>query len=220
MKRILGLLLLAAMTITACTDQPVEAEPMPTTTVTETVTAEPGGGLPAEDEVVEAIGDILELSDTSHLSQGAAALDELTSMFVPAEADSARTAEETASCPAVFETQPEIAGYGATEDNETEDQAETTSLAALGFATPDEATELTDQIQGFIESCDAADYEIETLTHHTDEAFEIQLVDSEDATTSVVLVRNLNWVFAAASTPAGDVALALTLVDQLDETLR
>ncbi len=47
-----------------------------------------------------------------------------------------------------------------------------------------------------------------------------RLSQDEEAVTSVVLVRNANWVFVAASTPAADVALALTLVDQLDETLR
>lgn len=222
MKRTPVVLILAVLSLTACTDQPVEAEPGPTATVTETVTADPSAALPSEERVVAAIGDILEHPDPSQLPQGAAALEKLSAVFSPPAADSAADQDGEDTCPAVFETQPEVAGYGMIEPDETEDQDETTSLAALGFATPDEATQLTDEIQGFVETCSQPDttYELETLTHHTDEAFEIRLTQTDDEVTSVVLVRNTNWVFVAESTPAADVGLALTLIDQLDETLR
>ena len=218
MKRVTLLLLVAALGFTACTDQPVEAEPTPTAAVTETVTADPSSALSSEDQVVAAIGNILEHPEPSQLPKGAAALDELSEVLRPAEPDN--EAEHNDACPAVFETQPEVAGYGMSEPQDDEDQEAVTRLAAVGFATPDEATELTEQVQQFVKSCTAADYELETLTHHTDEAFEVRLSQDEEAVTSVVLVRNANWVFVAASTPAADVALALTLVDQLDETLR
>lgn len=219
MKRTPFVLLVAALGLTACTDQPVESEPTPTATITETVTVDPSATLPSEDQVTDAIGTILEHSDPAQLPQGAAALEELSGMLNPPDAEDP-TDEGEASCPAVFEVQPEVAGYGVAESEAAEDHDEKTSLAALGFATPDEATELTDQIQQFVEACPTAQYELETLTHHTDEAFEIRQTETQEQTTSVMFVRNANWVYVTASTPAADVALALTLVDQLDETLR
>ncbi|GAA4471575.1 hypothetical protein GCM10023190_00900 [Enteractinococcus fodinae] len=223
MKPAALLLLLAVLGLTACTDQPVEPEPAPTATVTETVTADPADQLPSEDELTDAIATVMGASDPAQLPQGAAALDELSAVLTAEgdEDDQSDGAQDTNSCPAAFETQPEIAGYGlaAAQDEDTaDDQEETTGLAALGFESPERATALTDEIQDFAQTCEG--YEIQPLTHHTDEAFQIRVTPADEPSTSVVLVRNTTWVYAVASTPATDVGLALTLIDQLEETLR
>lgn len=229
MKPAALILLFAVLGLTACTDQPVEPETTPTATVTETVTADPAEQLPSEAELAEAIATVTGTADPEELPQGAAALDELSAALTAGvgQDDQTDDAEDTDQCPAAFETQPEVAGYGlvvaqdeasqeAQEDQE--DPEETTGLAALGFTSPERATALTDEVQKFVESCEG--YEIESLTHHTDEAFQVLVLPDDEPSTSVVLVRNTTWVYAVASTPATDVGLALTLIDQLEETLR
>jgi len=220
MKRIVSLLGIAALSLTACTDQPVESDPDPTTTVTQTVTADPSETLPSEDQIIDVIAEVLERPDAAEMPQGSAALEELTTLLRMAVPDS-EDEEATPQCPELFETLPEVVGYGITEPvDETEDTQEFTALGALGFASPKEATELTEEMQDFVESCTEDGYELNMLTHHTDEAFEIRIAQDDDDVTSVVVVRNAHWVFMAASAPASEVGLGLTLVDQLDAMLR
>lgn len=226
MKRPVVILAVAALGLTACTDQPVEPEPRPT--VTETVTADPTAGLPIEDEIVEAIATVLEHPDPTQLPQGTAALEEFSAILLAAtpDEDAADPDDESASdqCLPVFDAQPEVAGHGvaAQEDDEApaDEEPEATALTALGFVTPEDAMDMTDQVQDFVDSCTHYDDELDTLTHHTDEAVEIRFPLTDDEDTSVVLVRSTNWVYAVASTPATDVGLALTSIDQLDEMLR
>lgn len=221
MKRAALILTVAALVLTACTDQPAAPEPRPTATVTETVTADPADALPSEEHIVGTIASILQEPDATELPQGAAALEEFGTEFSAATRD--QTEEGTPECPGVFETQPEVAGYGTAEsadEDSGEEQHQTSALTALGFASPSDAGALIEELKHFVESCANAGTEIEMLTHHTDEAFEIQVERSDDVMSSVVIVRNTNWVFAASSTPAAEVGLTLSLVDQLDEMLR
>lgn len=213
MNRIAPLLIVAALGLTACTDQPAP-EPRPTATVEQTATSDAAEALPSEERIAEAIIKVLEAPDSAELSEGAAAVEEFeTALSVDtAQQEDDETAQE---CTAAFEIQPEIAGYG-----EVAEQDHITSLAAFGFAAPAEAREVTEQLTQLVEACSDGGYELEALTHHTDEAFQIQVAQTEDEVSSVVIVRNTNWVFAVATTPGRDVGLALTLVDQLDEMLR
>lgn len=221
------ILLIALLGLTACTDQPVEPEPTPTATVTDTVTADPAERLPTEAELAEAIAGVAGTSDPAELRQGTAALDELSAALNAgiAQGDQPEETADSDQCPAAFETQPEVAGYGlvvaqdeATAAEDQEDPAETTGLAALGFESPEHATAFADEVQDFAASCEG--YEIQPLTHHTDEAFQVQVTPDDEPSTSIVLVRNTTWVYAVVATPTTDVGLALTLIDQLEETLR
>lgn len=85
MKRPVVILAVAALGLTACTDQPVEPEPRPT--ITETVTADPTAVLPTEDEIVEAIATVLEHPDPTQLPQGTAALEEFSAILLAATPD-------------------------------------------------------------------------------------------------------------------------------------
>lgn len=226
MKHAALILPFAALILTACTDQPTAPEPLPTATVTETVTADPADALPSEEHIVESIASILQHPDATIFPKGAAALEEFGTDFSAATRDDDE--EDTPECSGVFETQPEVAGYGtANSADELSADGETThadhessGLVALGFASPTDAAALTEELKAFVETCADAGTEIEILTHHTDEAFEVQVEHSDDVTSSVVIVRNTDWVFAAWSTPATEVGLTLTQVDQLDEMLR
>lgn len=226
MKRAALMLPFAALILTACTDQPTAPEPLPTATVTETVTADPADALPSEEHIVETIASILQQPDATVLPKGAAALEEFSTAFRAVTRD--EEAEDTPECTGVFETQPEVAGYGTAdsadettddEDAATEDHT-TSGLAAMGFESPADAAALTEELKHFVETCAESGTEIDMLTHHTDEAFEVQVEHSDDVRSSVVIVRNTHWVFAASSTPASEVGLTLSLVDQLDEMLR
>ena len=126
---------------------------------------------------------------------------------------------EEHGCPIVADAVPQIAAFGLV--NVQEDNPEALrGLAAFGFTTVDDAAAFTENLKTVLEQCEAANYEIVPLTHHTDEAFEIQIEASNEPAASVVVARNEYWVLTTVSTPPADLALSLTQVDQLDEMLR
>ena len=84
----------------------------------------------------------------------------------------------------------------------------------------DEADAFTTELQDFVENCPVLKAEVEPLNHHTDDAFEVQIERDDDTASSVVISRDENTVLVASSTPPVDVALSLTLTDQLQEMLR
>ncbi len=212
MKRILTLLAVAALALTtACTDRPAPAEPETTATVTETVTAEPTDALVSSEDVADLIARLLDAptsTDVAVDNEAVVGLEEALTL----------SAEEH-ECQMVTDTVPKVAAYGAI--NVQEDNPETvTGLAAFGFATVTDAAAFVENLQTVLEECEAASYEVVPLTHHTDEAFEIRVESSDEQAASLVLLRNQHWVLANVSTPPADLALSLTLVDQLDEMLR
>lgn len=211
MKRELTILAVAGVLLTACTDQPTPVEPEPTATVTETVTAEPTDALATPERVTRMIAQILEQPVAEKIPVGQAALVELERALT-------FSAEEH-DCSITDEALPEVSAYGTVtlEDNDPET---TRGLAALGFNTVPEAATFTDSLDTVLAQCQAATYEAAPLTHHTDEAIEIQMQSPKESTGSIVIIRNGNWVLLAVSTPPTDVALSLTQLDQLDEMLR
>lgn len=210
MKRTLSILVVAALGLTACTDQPAPVEPEPTATVTETVTAEPTENLASAEEVAEIIARILEEPAPADIPVGEDAIANLE--------DAITLSADDHKCPIVADKVPEVAAYGAVSSPEDDSEA-VTGLAAFGFNTGVDAAAFTENLQDVLEQCNAADYEIVPLTHHTDEALEIQVV-AEESAASLVVLRNEHWVLTSVSTPPADIALSLTLVDQLDEMLR
>lgn len=222
-NRIFLFVCFATLGLTACTDQP--ADPEATATVTEQqtdeVSDEASKPLPSGDRITDSIAAVLERPNGAALPQGSAALEELSGVLESSVPVDDAEKPDTTQCLQVVQTRPEVAGYGTAEpDDAAEDSEEITGLAALGFDSAEDATAATDELQEFTEACAEEDYELELLTHHTDEAFEIRLPLDEEDVTSVVIVRNANWVYLAASSPSSDVGLGLTLIDQLDEMLR
>lgn len=211
MKRTLSLLAVALLGFTACTDQPVPVEPEATATVTETVTAEPADNLPSPERVARMIARVLEDPAPAEIPIG----DEAINGYQ----DAIMLSAEEHGCPIVADAVPQIAAFGLV--NVQEDNPEALrGLAAFGFTTVDDAAAFTENLKTVLEQCEAANYEIVPLTHHTDEAFEIQIEASNEPAASVVVARNEYWVLTTVSTPPADLALSLTQVDQLDEMLR
>lgn len=228
MKRTPFLILAAAVGLSACADQPAEPEE-PTATVTETVTPERTDVIPTNQTITAAIGELQAGTDPEQLPTGDNAVERFTNLLVPEDAD----VEE--SCREPVETSPSTAGFGP-ETETVDDDLETQALAAFGFAAEDTAESFTDDLQGFVQDCqslsatdDDADepgegptrhFTLESLTHHTDEAFEIQVDGPEDYLGSLVVLRDDHIVLAVSSTPPNEVSLSLTLADQLDQMLR
>lgn len=216
MNRIPIFVAIAALGLTACTDQPEPAEPTETATVTETVTATPSAEpLPSQERVARMIARILDHPSPGDLATGNHALEKFTDMLALSLEDPQADSCVTFAPGAVAS----VAVYGLNTPEE-EDPEITSGLAAFAFDTVDEATDFTYALHESMTECDATEYVLEPLTHHTDEAFQLQREPEEDNAASVVIVRNEHWVLASVSTPPSDLALSLTLVDQLDEMLR
>ena len=214
---------LALLVCTACTDQPSPVEPPPTVEAT-TEDAE-SEALTDEAAMTSAIAQVLEHPDPNALLTGDEAVETLTGFIASDEHNT--SSDDNQQCSTVTQTQPETAALGSVTDDSTatddEDSGEPTArddLGAFGFSSDDEAQAFTEELQSFMSQCSAGEVALEALTHHTDEAFEIQVNPEDETATSLVILRNDNAVFLVAATPPTDVALALTLTDQLDETLR
>lgn len=216
MKRTLALLVIAALGLTACTDQPVPAPPNPTT-----ATSASTDTLASEDQVAQHIANVLEHPAPEQFPVDDAALAAFSDTVIGDTRDT-NADDDDQSCPPLT-AQPEVAVFGSAPpvDEATSEDAEeeTSALAAFGFDSTEEAEDFTEQLLSVVSRCDIAHYEAEQLTHHT-EAVEITIEFSAEQTSSIVLLRNQHWVLAATSSPPADVALSLTLVDQLDEMLR
>lgn len=211
MKRTPSILVAALLGLTACTDQPTPMEPEPTATVTETVTATPAEDLVPPERVAASIKNVLDGPTLEEIRVGDAAIAALE--------DHITLSDEEHGCTITGEVVPEVTAFG-TIAGEEDEAATSRGLAALGFRTADDAAVYTDHLRTVLQECEAASYEIVPLTHHTDEAIEIQVESDDEPAASVVLLRNDYWVLVAVSTPPADVALSLTQVDQLDEMLR
>lgn len=211
MKRTLSLLVVALLGLTACTDQPAPVEPEATATVTETVTAQPTNSLASSDRAARIIARILESPTPAEITTGEQAISGLE--------DAVTLSADDHHCPLVDDVAPEVATLGLISADEDNPEA-ARGLAAFGFNTVADATAFTEHLQTVLQECEAATYEIAPLTHHTDEAIEIQIQSSNEPAASLVVLRNEFWVLMAVSTPPADLALSLTQVDQLDEMLR
>lgn len=214
---------LALLVCSACTDQPAPVGPTPTVEAS-TEDAQPDS-LTDEAAMTSAIAQVLEHPDPNALLTGDEAVEMLAGFIASHEHNVSR--DENQQCPPVTETQPETAALGSvaeqsqgTEDEDGGAPASRDDLGAFGFSSDDDAQAFTEELQSFVSQCSAGEYALEELTHHTDEAFEIQVNPEDETATSLVILRNDNAVFLAGATPPTDVALALTLADQLDETLR
>ncbi|GAA4111661.1 hypothetical protein [Enteractinococcus coprophilus] len=211
MKRPLSLLAVALLSLTACTDQPAPVEPEATATVTETVTAEPTDNLASPDRAAATIEHILDSPPPAEMTTGEEAISGLENVVT--------LSDDEHSCPLVADPVPEVATLGMISADEDNPEA-VRGLAAFGFNTVADATAFSEHFQTVLQECEAATYEIVPLTHHTDEAIEIQVETSDESAASLVVLRNEFWVLMAVSTPPADLALSLTQVDQLDEMLR
>lgn len=210
MKRTLIMLLAAGLTLTACTEQPTAQEPALSSSSTPDV-AETA----ITDEIVAAnIAEILDHPTPEDLPTGAPAVEAFTALLLP-EDD-----EDFVDCPPVTEVAPDVAGFGQVTIDNDDDAAATQALAAFGFPTEDEAATFTTQLHDFVQTCSALNSTVEPLTHHTDEAFEIQVARSDSTASSLVILRDETTVLMASSTPPSDIALSLTHADQLQEMLR
>lgn len=221
MKRSVTLLVVVALGLTACTDQPTPAPPSPS--VTETGSPAPSDTPVTEAQVAQHIANVLEHPAPETFPTNNAALTAFSNVLLGYDEDEDPD-DDAQSCAALLATEPQVAVFGsappAEEANSDNTESEESSgLAAFSFASSEEALVFTEQLLDFVEQCDAAHYETDQLTHHT-EAVEITAEFSADHASSIVLLRNQHWVLAATSSPPADVALNLTLVDQLDEMLR
>lgn len=210
MKLAPALVLVAALVLTACTDQPLPPEP------TASVSNSPEASETAmTDEVLTAnIAEVLEHPEPADLLTGDAAAEAFTALLLSEPANAG------VDCPPVAENIPKNSGFGQVTDSNDEDEEESQSLGAFVFPSADEAEAFTTQLQDFVKSCTVLEAEIAPLTHHTEDAFEMQIERSDDTASSVVVLRDENIVLVSSSTPAADVALSLTLTDQLQEMLR
>lgn len=210
MKRTPVLLLAAALMLTACTDQPLPEQPE-----TSVATGPATSPTPVTDDSIAAsIAEILEDPDSSDLSVGDDALKATTALFL------ADGNHDRAECATMIESVPEVAAFGQVTNDNDADAQDTQSLAGFGFSTKDQAADFTVQFQDFVRTCAASEPTVQPLTHHTDESFEVQVDGSNDTASSVVVLRDEDIVLMASSTPPSDVALSLTLADQLQEMLR
>ena len=205
-----ALVLVSALALTACTDQPLPPEP------TASVSNSPEASETAmTDEVLTAnIAEVLEHPEPADLLTGDAAAEAFTALLL------SEPANDGVECPPVAENFPKNSGFGQVTDSNDEDEEESQSLGAFVFPSADEAEAFTPQLQDFVKGCTVLEAEIAPLTHHTEDAFEMQIERSDDTASSVVVLRDENIVLVSSSTPAADVALSLTLTDQLQEMLR
>lgn len=211
MKRNLALLAAGAVVLTACTDQPLPSEP----TVSAPSSPEVTETAMTPERLTDNIAEVLEHPDPADISTGDAALEALTGILLQEQA------EDVSDCSSVIEATPEIAGFGQlTTPNDDDDEDESQSLGAFEFSSLDEAEVFTTELQGVIDECSGLNAEVEPLNHHTDDAFEIQIERDEETGSSMVISRDTSTVLVASSTPPADVALSLTLTDQLQEMLR
>ncbi len=211
MKHIPSFALIMALILTGCTDQP--APPQPTASSTDNPTTSPTAL--TDEALAPNIAQVLQHPAPEDLPTGNAALEAFNQLLFSDET------ENDDGCPILVNHDPEVAGFGSvTADDSNENQNE--SLSAFEFNDNTEAKAFTTDIQELLKSCSVIDSEVQELTHHTDEAFEIDidLPDDTDASTLLVIVRDGNMVVASSSTPPSDVALSLTLADQLNEMLR
>ena len=211
MKQIPCLALITALILTGCTDQPTP--PQATSSSTGTPTTSPT--VETDEALASRIAQVLQHPAPEDLPTGTDALEAFNQILLPDET------ENDDECPALASHGPEVASFGAVtadESNENHDE----SLSAFEFNDNTEARDFTTGIHEFVEACSAVDSEVHKLTHHTDEAFEIDIErpDETEEPTLLVVVRDGNMVVASSSTPPSDVALSLTLADQLNEMLR
>lgn len=213
MKRPAVILFAAILLFPGCTDQPEPAQPTTPSTSSTPDTAETAV---TDDTISATIAEILEHPAPSELPTGSEAMDSFTNLLLPDED------EDNGGCLPVTETRPVAAGFGQviSDTDLDDDEDETESLAAFGFDTNDQAENFTADLEDFAATCSVLRSEHEPLTHHTDESFEIQIERADDTETSLVVLRDEDMVLVASSTPPSDVALSLTLADQLQEMLR
>lgn len=210
MKRIPGLVLAAVLTLTACTDQPLPAEPE-----TNVATGPAASKTPmTNDTIAASIAEILEQPDSDQLLVDRDALEALTDLLLPHDD------KDAAECTTVTDPSPEVAAFGQATDANGDGAQDTQSLAAFGFTAEEQAADFTAQLQRFVQTCSALDSMVEPLTHHTHEAFEVQVDQAEESASFLVVLRDEDTVLVASSTPPSDVALSLTLADQLQGMLR
>ncbi|MDN6150503.1 MAG: hypothetical protein L0I91_03620 [Yaniella sp.] len=210
MKRRNVLIFVAALALTACTDQPLPPE----ASVRASSSPEVSETAITDELVTANIAEVLEHPQPAELPTGDSALEAFTTLVLPKQAG------DGSHCPRVPETAPEIAGFGQMTTPNDDDEEESQSLGVFGFPTVDEADAFTTELQDFVENCPVLKAEVEPLNHHTDDAFEVQIERDDDTASSVVISRDENTVLVASSTPPVDVALSLTLTDQLQEMLR
>ena len=211
MKKIPIFALILALILTGCTDQPAPSQPRASST--DNPTTSPTAL--TDEALASNIAQVLQHPAPEDLPTGNDALKAFNQLFLPDET------ENDDDCPVLANHDPEAAGFGSvTADDSEENQDE--SLSAFEFNDDTEAKAFTTDIEELLETCSAVDSETQNLTHHTDEAFEIDIErpDDSDASTLVVIVRDDNIVIASSSTTPSDVALSLTLTDQLNEMLR
>lgn len=210
MKRTPVVLVVAALALSACTDQPAPREP-----------ATSGGPSESHDSetvltnafIASSIAEILEHPAPDELPTASDAFEAFTALVLPDQG-------EQAECRSIAEIRPETAGFGQATADSDETVGAMQTLAAFGFHSVDTAETFTTELQDVVATCSALDATVEPLTHHTDEAFEIYVERSGDIAASLVFLRDEDTVFVASSIPPTDVALSLTLADQLQELLR
>lgn len=210
MKRRNVLILVAALALTACTDQPLPPE----ASVSASGSPEVSETAITDELFTANIAEVLEHPQPAELPTGDGALEAFTTLLLPNQAG------DGSHCPPVTETAPEIGGFGEMTTPNDDDEEESESLGAFGFPSVDEADAFITELQYFVENCPVLNSEVEPLNHHTDDAFEVQIERDDDPASSVVVLRDENTVLVASSTPPADVALSLTLTDQLQEMLR
>lgn len=216
------LFVIAALGLSACTDQPVPAEPAPSVTqpAQEPSPASTMDTMPSQERLERLVTSHLPDTDPQETVVGAEAIEALVLSIEPRDAVEVDDIE-AGQCPGTATAQSEVAVHVTSTTQE--DPAQTTALTAIGFTDQAAAEIFTGQLHDIATQCGDNIDHIATLTHHTDAAFEVRLEtpeDGEDGEASVVIVHSDRWVLAAGSDPAVDVALNLTLVDQLDELLR
>ncbi|WP_022869199.1 hypothetical protein [Yaniella halotolerans] len=210
MKRSFALMFVGALALTACTDQPVPPEP----TVSAPSSPETSETAMTPEVLTDNIAELMEHPKPEQIPTGDEALESFTAVLLPEQA------ADGSQCPPVTVTKPETSGFGQLSTRDEDDEEESQSLGAFEFPSADEAEAFTAELQNFIDECSALDSEIEPLNHHTDDAFELQIERDDDTASSMVILRDKNTVLVASSTPPADVALSLTLTDQLQEMLR
>lgn len=234
MTRHMSLLVVAALLLTACTDQPLPAEPSTTPTATATISPTASATPPpSHDRLARMVTSILEHEDPDVLATGAEISQPLNAVLgVSPEHEPTATQDPDESpepqCSPLPTSDAEVAVYGeilAAEPPHEDDPAEATpperrGLGAWRFTSGQDALAFTAQLRDTVENCYQAQAEVTVLTHHTDEAHQIKRPAGTDQLAQLVVVRDDQWVMLHFATPPTDVALSLTVIDQLTEMLR